>query len=50
MSKAYRRDRLEFESIKAALKPLVVLETEGLRMLSHETVLKYFLCQQGKTA
>lgn len=47
-SKALRRDRLVFESIKAALKPLVRPETTGLQPLSHEIVSKYFYVSKEK--
>lgn len=41
-SQALRRDRLDFYSMKAALKPLVRPETKGPQPLSHEIVSKYF--------
>lgn len=47
-SQALRRDRSDFENMKAAKKPLVRPKTTELQPVSHEIVSKYFYVSKEK--
>lgn len=47
-SQALRRDRSDFENMRAAYMSLVQPKTTGLQPLSHEIVSKYFYVSKEK--